>query len=158
LRVCNKTAENLSISYGYLAGSEGWVAQGWRNLTAGQCNTLLNESVQNKKYYLYAVGTNGSNWGARDGQQGGFFCVSGKRFRAPTKHYSSDGKLNCDGAGLRMKQFRELSPRKSTLIFSFTGGRGSVPSSPTSAGGGGKQPRKTPPPAGTACERYPNLC
>jgi uncharacterized membrane protein len=156
LRVCNKTTENLSIAYGYLAGNDGWTAQGWRNLAVGQCSTVLNEALQKRKYYLYAVGTKGSSWGGRDGQEGGFFCISSKKFLVSNKQYSRDGKLNCD-ASLRSKQFRELTPRSRNLVFSFTGGRGNAAPSPTPAGGAKRAP-KTPPPAGTACERYPNLC
>jgi uncharacterized membrane protein len=160
-KLCNKTTENLSVAYGYIVEGDGWVAEGWRNLKIGQCSVLVRERRKASKYYFYAAGTNGGKWTSRDGQSGGYFCITRAKFRIPIKGYLQSGKLECDGSGQRSQQFREVRPKAANYSLTLTGGRASP--APTVGGGGGsgrggQRSPKGPPPAGSACERYPNLC
>ncbi len=53
-RVCNFTKSRVGIAIGYNDG-EGWVTEGWWNVTAGGCEPLLRGNLSARFYYIYAV-------------------------------------------------------------------------------------------------------
>jgi uncharacterized membrane protein len=69
LYVCNETQDNLSVAY---AGFESniWVSHGWYDVGAYAC-TQLTSSFTNTRYYVYASGSSGKQWGANH-----YFCVN----------------------------------------------------------------------------------
>ncbi|WP_082561217.1 DUF1036 domain-containing protein [Devosia sp. Root685] len=75
LRICNETANILSVSLGYRA-ERGWMSEGWWQTPPGDCRTLYQGDLQRRFYYLYAVDDIGG--GAWDGQV--FMCTRDETF------------------------------------------------------------------------------
>jgi len=53
-RICNLTMSRVGVALGYKDG-EGWATEGWWNLKAGDCETLLRGTLAARYYYVYAV-------------------------------------------------------------------------------------------------------
>jgi uncharacterized membrane protein len=53
-RLCNNTSSRVGVSIGYKDG-EGWATEGWWNLPAKGCETLLKGTLMARYYYIYAV-------------------------------------------------------------------------------------------------------
>src|SRR5260370_16623958 len=53
-RICNLTKGRVGIALGYKDG-EGWATEGWWNVSAGNCETLLRGNLAARFYYAYAV-------------------------------------------------------------------------------------------------------
>ncbi|MBJ3786780.1 DUF1036 domain-containing protein [Devosia sediminis] len=75
LRVCNETANLISVALGYRA-ERGWMSEGWWQAPPGDCRTLYQGDLQRRFYYLYAVDDIGG--GAWDGQV--FMCTRDETF------------------------------------------------------------------------------
>ncbi len=75
LRVCNETANLISLALGYRA-ERGWMSEGWWQAPPGDCRTLYQGDLQRRFYYLYAVDDIGG--GAWDGQV--FMCTRDETF------------------------------------------------------------------------------
>lgn len=75
LRVCNETANLISVALGYRA-ERGWMSEGWWQTPPGDCRTLYQGDLQQRFYYLYAVDDIGG--GAWDGQV--FMCTRDETF------------------------------------------------------------------------------
>ncbi len=54
LRVCNETANMVSVSMGYRA-ERGWMSEGWWQAPPGDCRVLYQGDLQRRFYYIYAV-------------------------------------------------------------------------------------------------------
>jgi uncharacterized membrane protein len=54
LRVCNETANTVSIALGYKA-ERGWQSEGWWVADPGTCKTVYNGRLDARYYYLYAA-------------------------------------------------------------------------------------------------------
>src|SRR5262245_49103817 len=54
LRLCNKTASRVGVAVGYKDEGQ-WVTEGWWNVTAGSCETLMPGPLVSRFYYVYAV-------------------------------------------------------------------------------------------------------
>ncbi len=54
LRMCNMTGSRIGIALGY-RDSGGWVTEGWWNLSAKGCETLLKGALAARFYYVFAV-------------------------------------------------------------------------------------------------------
>jgi Predicted integral membrane protein len=75
LRVCNETANLVSVALGYRA-ERGWMSEGWWQTPPGDCRVLYQGDLQRRFYYLYAVDDIGG--GAWDGQV--FMCTRDETF------------------------------------------------------------------------------
>ncbi|KQP61596.1 hypothetical protein ASG40_02695 [Methylobacterium sp. Leaf399] len=65
LRLCNQTTSKVGISLGY-RDAQGWVTEGWWDLTPKACETLLRGSLSARFYYVFAVDyTRGGEWSGR---------------------------------------------------------------------------------------------
>ena len=53
-RLCNNTGSRVGIALGY-KDAEGWITEGWWNISARSCETLLRGSLVARYYYIYAV-------------------------------------------------------------------------------------------------------
>src|SRR5207245_4484550 len=53
-RLCNNTASRVGISLGY-KDNDGWTTEGWWNVSAKNCETLLKGALVARYYYIYAV-------------------------------------------------------------------------------------------------------
>jgi uncharacterized membrane protein len=75
LRICNKTSSRVGIAVGY-KDDEAWKTEGWWNIAANSCETLLAGPLVSRFYYLYAVDyDHGGEWGGRS-----FMCTQEKSF------------------------------------------------------------------------------
>ena len=75
LRICNKTSSRVGIAVGY-KDEESWKTEGWWNIAANSCETLLAGPLVSRYYYLYAVDYDrGGEWSGRS-----FMCTQEKTF------------------------------------------------------------------------------
>ncbi len=74
-RLCNNTSSRVGIAVGY-KDNEGWTTEGWWNLTARSCETLLRGALVARYYYIYAVDYDrGGEWSGQ-----AFMCTRDKEF------------------------------------------------------------------------------
>ena len=74
-RLCNNTASRVGIALGY-KDSDGWTTEGWWNVSAKNCETLLKGALVARYYYIYAVDYDrGGEWSGQ-----AFMCSRDKEF------------------------------------------------------------------------------
>jgi uncharacterized membrane protein len=74
-RLCNNTGSRVGIALGYKE-NEGWTTEGWWNLSARSCETLLRGPLVARFYYIYAVDYDrGGEWAGQ-----AFMCTRDKEF------------------------------------------------------------------------------
>ncbi len=74
-RLCNNTASRVGVAVGY-RDSDGWATEGWWNLSARNCETLLRGTLVARYYYIYAVDYDrGGEWSGQ-----AFMCTRDKEF------------------------------------------------------------------------------
>jgi uncharacterized membrane protein len=74
-RICNLTKSRIGIALGYKDGEE-WATEGWWNIVAGNCETLLRGNLAARFYYIYAVDYDrGGEWSGQ-----AFMCTRDKEF------------------------------------------------------------------------------
>jgi uncharacterized membrane protein len=74
-RLCNNTGSRVGIALGY-KDAEGWTTEGWWNLSARSCDTLLKGVLVARYYYIYAVDYDrGGEWSGK-----AFMCTRDKEF------------------------------------------------------------------------------
>jgi uncharacterized membrane protein len=75
LRMCNMTPSRVGVSLGY-QDAQGWVTEGWWNLNARSCETLLQGRLSSRFYYIHAIDYDrGGDWGGRS-----FLCTRDREF------------------------------------------------------------------------------
>ncbi|MHC5655909.1 DUF1036 domain-containing protein [Stappia sp.] len=75
LRLCNKTESQVGVAIGYREDKD-WVTEGWWNLPANTCETLVAGGLVSRFYYIYAVDYDQfGEWGGR-----AFMCTREKEF------------------------------------------------------------------------------
>ncbi len=62
LRICNKTAEAVTVAVGYMHEGE-WTSMGWYEAKAGRCATPVSGTLRNRYYYVRAESGSGKTWG-----------------------------------------------------------------------------------------------
>src|ERR1700752_4377651 len=74
-RLCNNTSSRVGIALGY-KDSEGWVTEGWWNINARACETLLKGTLVARYYYIYGLDYDrGGEWSGK-----AFMCSKDKEF------------------------------------------------------------------------------
>ena len=74
-RLCNNTGSRVGVSVGYKDG-DGWTTEGWWNISARSCETLLKGALVARFYYIYAVDYDrGGEWSGK-----AFMCTRDKEF------------------------------------------------------------------------------
>lgn len=74
-RLCNKTASRIGVAIGYKDGS-GWTTEGWWNVAANSCETLMRGQLVARFYYVYAVDYDrGGEWAGK-----AFMCTRDREF------------------------------------------------------------------------------
>src|ERR1700694_1500471 len=74
-RLCNNTGSRVGIAIGYKDG-DGWTTEGWWNLSARSCDTLLKGALVARFYYIYAIDYDrGGEWSGK-----AFMCTRDKEF------------------------------------------------------------------------------
>src|SRR5471032_1001681 len=74
-RLCNNTSSRVGIALGY-KDNEGWVTEGWWNVSSHSCETLLRGTLVARYYYIYAIDYDrGGEWSGQ-----AFMCSRDKEF------------------------------------------------------------------------------
>lgn len=74
-RLCNNTGSRVGIALGY-KDAEGWTTEGWWNLSARSCETLLRGTLVARFYYVYAIDYDrGGEWSGQ-----AYMCTRDKEF------------------------------------------------------------------------------
>src|SRR2546423_5231248 len=74
-RLCNNTTSRVGIALGYKE-NESWTTEGWWNLSARSCETLLRGALVARFYYIYAVDYDrGGEWSGQ-----AYMCTRDKEF------------------------------------------------------------------------------
>jgi uncharacterized membrane protein len=75
LKLCNTTASRIGVAIGY-QDQNGWATEGWWNIPAQTCETLLNRPVPSRFIYVHAIDYDrGGEWGGKSQM-----CVADKSF------------------------------------------------------------------------------
>jgi uncharacterized membrane protein len=75
LRLCNITESRVGIALGY-RDQQGWVTEGWWNLTPRACETLLQGPLAARFFYVYAVDYDrGGDWSGKS-----YMCTRDREF------------------------------------------------------------------------------
>jgi uncharacterized membrane protein len=65
LRLCNRTNSRVGVAIGYKE-KQRWTTEGWWNVAAGTCETIVAGSLVSRFYYVYAVDYDrGGVWGGK---------------------------------------------------------------------------------------------
>ena len=98
-RLCNNTASRVSISLSYTDG-QAWVTEGWWNLKANVCETLLRGPLAAQFYYVYGMDESGGEWKGK-----AFMCTRDREFKV-------DGRQDCFVRGYDRTGFFEVDTGK----------------------------------------------
>ena len=101
LRMCNNTANRVSVAIAYTDG-QNWVSEGWWNLKSLDCATLLRGPLAAEFYYVYAMDERGGEWKGK-----AFMCTSDREFKI-------DGRQDCYRRGYDRTGFFEVDTGKDT--------------------------------------------
>ncbi len=75
LRLCNKTESQVGVAIGYKDKTD-WVTEGWWNLAANTCETIIPGVLLSRYYYIYAVDYDQyGEWGGH-----AYMCTREKEF------------------------------------------------------------------------------
>lgn len=95
-RVCNGTQGRVGVAIGY-KDNDVWSTEGWWNVAANSCETLMRGPLVARFYYLYAI----------DYDQGGEW--SGKAYMCSReKEFTIKGKNDCLARGFDRTGFFEV--------------------------------------------------
>jgi uncharacterized membrane protein len=74
--LCNNTGSRVGVAIGYKDGDGGWTTEGWWNLSARSCETLLKGTLVARYYYIYAIDYDrGGEWAGH-----AYMCTRDKEF------------------------------------------------------------------------------
>ena len=74
-RLCNRTGSRVGIAIGY-KDQDGWTTEGWWNVKANTCETLIRGQLVARFYYVYAMDYDqGGEWAGK-----AFMCTRDKEF------------------------------------------------------------------------------
>lgn len=94
-RVCNGTQNLVGVAIGY-RGQEGWITEGWWQVPATSCATLIDGALQSRYYYLYAEdAARGGRWAGNVNM-----CVADNEFKIV-------GVQDCVARGYQRMEFEE---------------------------------------------------
>jgi len=95
-RLCNNTSSRVGVALGY-KDNDSWVTEGWWNVPARSCETLLRGALVARFYYIYAVDYDrGGEWSGH-----AFMCSREKEF-------TIKGTDNCLARGYDRTGFFEV--------------------------------------------------
>jgi uncharacterized membrane protein len=74
--LCNNTGSRVGIAIGYKDPEGTWITEGWWNLSARACETVLKGTLVARYYYIYAIDYDrGGEWSGQ-----AFMCTRDKEF------------------------------------------------------------------------------
>src|SRR5262249_23108444 len=142
-RLCNNTGNRVGVAVGYKE-NEGWTTEGWWNLAARNCETVLRGSLVARFYYIYAVDYDrGGEWSGQ-----AFMCTREKEFTIRgaedclARGYDRTGSFEVDTGNqpswtVQLPEPRDqvpmhpLQPRVPMLQTPPAGGRPATPTPPS---------------------------
>jgi uncharacterized membrane protein len=75
LRICNTTGSRVGIALGY-RDAQGWITEGWWNLSPRGCETILRGTLAARFYYIHAIDYDkGGEWTGKS-----IMCVRNREF------------------------------------------------------------------------------
>lgn len=96
LRMCNTTSSRVGVALGY-QDAQGWVTEGWWNITPKSCETLLRGALAARFYYIHALDYDrGGEWTGTS-----FMCTRDREF-------TIRGVENCLARGYDRSAFYEV--------------------------------------------------
>jgi len=98
-RICNQTANRMSVSLAYNQNSD-WVSEGWWNIKPNDCQALVRGALAEEFYYVYAMDEHAGEWKGRT-----FMCTSDRSFKI-------DGRQDCYVRGDDRTGFFEIDTGK----------------------------------------------
>jgi len=98
-RLCNTTEHRVSVAVAYTSGGK-WISEGWWNLKANGCETLMRGPLAAEFYYVYAMDERGAEWKGRT-----FMCTRDHEFRIV-------GRQDCFVRGFDRTGFFEVDTGK----------------------------------------------
>jgi uncharacterized membrane protein len=129
-RLCNNTSSRVGIAVGY-KDKQGWLTEGWWNVAARSCESILKGPLAARFYYVYAVDYDqGGEWSGS-----AFMCTRDKEF-------TIRGFENCLARGYDRTGYFEIDTGEQkawTVQLSEQAQNGAKPKSDA--------PADTPPPA-----------
>lgn len=95
-RICNKTQSRVGVAIGY-KDNDVWSTEGWWNVAANSCETLIRGPLVARFYYLYAIDYDqGGEWAGK-----AFMCTREKEF-------TIKGNTDCLARGFDRTGFFEV--------------------------------------------------
>jgi uncharacterized membrane protein len=138
-RLCNNTSSRVGIALGY-KDAEGWSTEGWWNVPARTCETLLRGALVARYYYIYAVDYDrGGEWSGH-----AYMCSREKEF-------TIRGIGDCLARGYDRTGFFEVDTgeqRSWTVQLTDSGEQPPPQSGPARAPSGSPRPASPPAPGG----------
>jgi len=102
LRMCNTTSSRIGVAIGY-RDAQGWITEGWWNISPRGCETLLRGTLAARFYYVHAVDYDkGGSWGGKS-----MMCTRDKVF-------TIRGIADCAGRGYQKTGFFEVDTGEET--------------------------------------------
>lgn len=99
-RLCNRTQSRIGVAVAY-KDDGSWTTEGWWNVAANSCETLLRGDLTGRFYYLYAMDYDqGGEWAGRV-----FMCTKEKEF-------TIRGMENCMARGYERTGFFEVDTQQ----------------------------------------------
>ena len=145
-RLCNNTSSRVGIAIGYKDG-EGWTTEGWWNLPARTCQTVLKGNLVARYYYVYAIDYDrGGEWMGQ-----AYMCTRDKEF-------TIRGIGDCLARGYDRTGFFEVDTgeqRAWTVQLTESSEQTSQKSAPSGGPLSANSPAARPPPAGAPAVGVP---
>ncbi|MGI9463917.1 MAG: DUF1036 domain-containing protein [Aestuariivirgaceae bacterium] len=95
-KLCNNTKNRVGVALGY-KDQQGWASEGWWNIGANACETLLKGPLIARYYYIFAVDYDeGGSWGGE-----AIMCTRDKLF-------TIRGIKDCGNRGYKKTGFFEV--------------------------------------------------
>jgi uncharacterized membrane protein len=101
LDVCNESKSRVGVALGYY-DSDTWVSEGWWHLDGGQCAPIIENDLNARYYYLFAIDFDaGGGWSGYS-----TLCVAPGAFTIP-------GRTGCEARGHHTAGFMEVDTHNS---------------------------------------------
>jgi uncharacterized membrane protein len=111
LKICNRTADRVTVAAAYVNPRGGFISEGWWNIQpCGDCKTVVlsSETSDPHNYFFHAHG-GGLRWEGSDR-----FCTSRSKFTVV-------GNRNCAARGFDVTGFRHVTSSSGKLTQTLTG-------------------------------------
>ena len=147
-RLCNNTASRVGVAIGY-KDADGWTTEGWWNLPARTCETVVKGNLVARYYYVYAIDyDHGGEWMGQ-----AFMCTRDKEF-------TIRGIGDCLARGYDRTGFFEVDTgeqRAWTVQLTESSEQPSQKPPPSTGPVSANPPAATSPPAGAPAAASPSI-